>query len=313
MLITVIIPLILQAAVPLGLIVWLAWGRPPTRAGWLLRVILVAAWLIAIGLAGFWLVLPWYTPHILAVCAAVAAMASFRRIRGVPGAYRGFWPAIRGFLLGVSVAVSVGLAGYALAGLRGPAAAVDLALPVRGGPYLVVNGGANVYINPHVRTLDGKLFPQARGQSYGVDIVKLGPWGLRARGALPADPRAYAIFGETVYAPCVGDVLATWDGLSDLSPPRVDTLHPAGNAVLLRCDSVWVLLAHMKKGSVRVHPMDRVDLNTMLGNAGNTGNTGEPHLHIHAQRPGSSRFPLSGAPLQVRLGGTYPARNRRLM
>jgi hypothetical protein len=313
MLLTIVIPAILQATVPIALIVWLALGRPPTRAGWILRVVLVASYLVAIGLVGLWLALPWYTPVVYAGFMVLAAIRSSRRIRGDALAYHRPWGAVRGFFLALSTLLMAGAAGYAVKGLMAPARTVDLAFPMPGaGRYLVVNGGANVYINHHVRTIDPKEFPQSNGQSYGVDIVKLGPWGMRAKGALPADPRAYAIFGQTIYAPCAGDVLATWDGLSDLHPPTIDTLHPAGNAVLLRCDSIWVLLAHMKRGSVRVRPEQRVDLTTILGEAGNTGATGEPHLHIHAQRPGTHRYPLSGEPLEIRLGGAYPARNRIL-
>ncbi|HEY8257453.1 MAG TPA: M23 family metallopeptidase [Gemmatimonadales bacterium] len=313
MLLTIVIPLIVQAIVPIGLIAWLALGRPPSRAGWVLRVIVVAGYLIAIGLVGLWLVYPWYTTLVYGLGAALAAVASFRRIRRDPAAYRGFWSSIRGFCLGASALALGAGALYALKGLRAPAATVDLAFPMRGGPYMILNGGGNIVINLHVRTADAKAFPQSHGQTYGVDIVKLGSLGLRARGALPADPHAYVIFGEPIYAPCAGDVLATWDGFADLSPPRIDTLHPAGNAVLLRCDSIWVLLAHMQKGSVRVRPKETVALGALLGKVGNTGATGEPHLHIHAQRPGTSRYPLSGAPLQIRLGGVYPARNRLLM
>jgi hypothetical protein len=273
----------------------------------------VTGYLVAIGLVGLWLVFPWYTPLILGACMLVAAVASYRRIRGDPAAYHRPWGVVRGVVLAVSALLMASAAGYAVKGLIAPAVTVDLAFPMPGGgQYLVLNGGANLVINHHVRTLDPKVFPQSNGQSYGVDIVKLGPWGLRAKGALPADPRAYAIFSQKIYAPCAGDVLAAWDGLADLHPPILDTLHPAGNAVLLRCDSIWVLLAHMKRGSVRVRPQQQVSLTTILGEVGNTGSTGEPHLHIHAQRPGTRRYPLSGKPLPIRLGGIYPARNRLL-
>lgn len=49
-----------------------------------------------------------------------------------------------------------------------------------------------------------------------------------------------------------------------------------------------------------------------MGLVGNSGNTGEPHLHIHAQRPGSAIAPLSGEPVPVRFGGRYLVRNDRV-
>jgi hypothetical protein len=45
---------------------------------------------------------------------------------------------------------------------------------------------------------------------------------------------------------------------------------------------------------------------------GNSGNTGEPHLHVHAQRPGSASAPLGGAPLQILFDGRFPVRGDRI-
>jgi hypothetical protein len=56
----------------------------------------------------------------------------------------------------------------------------------------------------------------------------------------------------------------------------------------------------------------RRDVGEPLGRIGNTGNTGEPHLPIHAQRPGTGDAPLSGEPLPIRFGATYPSRNTRI-
>jgi murein DD-endopeptidase MepM/ murein hydrolase activator NlpD len=102
------------------------------------------------------------------------------------------------------------------------------------------------------------------------------------------------------------------DGLKDLQPPATDPTHMAGNHVLLQCDSVWVLLGHLQRGSVRTSAGQQVRAGQMLGQVGNTGNTDEPHLHIHAQRPGSPDAPLSGAPLPISFGGRFPARNSRI-
>ena len=42
---------------------------------------------------------------------------------------------------------------------------------------------------------------------------------------------------------------------------------------------------------------------------GNSGNTDEPHLHIHAQRPGPASAPLSGDPLFIAFEGGFLALN----
>jgi hypothetical protein len=48
-----------------------------------------------------------------------------------------------------------------------------------------------------------------------------------------------------------------------------------------------------------------------LGSVGNSGNTGEPHLHVHAQRPGPASAPYAGDPLPILFGGRYPVRDDR--
>jgi murein DD-endopeptidase MepM/ murein hydrolase activator NlpD len=61
-----------------------------------------------------------------------------------------------------------------------------------------------------------------------------------------------------------------------------------------------------------VHPGDYVTTNTVLGEVGNSGNSTEPHLHIHAQRPGRIWDPFIGDPLPIRLDGRYLVRNDRM-
>ena len=50
-----------------------------------------------------------------------------------------------------------------------------------------------------------------------------------------------------------------------------------------------------------------------LGSVGNSGNTGEPHLHVHAQRPGPVGAPLGGDPLPLLFGGRFPVRGARIV
>ena len=163
-------------------------------------------------------------------------------------------------------------------------------------------------------TLDASMarFQAYRGQSYGVDIVKLNRWGLRANGLLPPQPSAYGIYGEQVYAPCTGQVIVALDGVPDMQVPQMDRQHMAGNHVLLRCKNADVLLGHFKTGSVKVATGQQLTVGQPIANVGNSGNTGEPHLHIHAQRAGTAAEPLSGDPLPVRFNGRFLVRNDRV-
>lgn len=82
-----------------------------------------------------------------------------------------------------------------------------------------------------------------RGQSYGLDIIKINALGFRSRGLQPRDPAAYAIYGESVLAPCDGYVLASRSDRPDMPVPSMDLEVIEGNHVLLICDDFVVLLA----------------------------------------------------------------------
>jgi hypothetical protein len=306
------LPLVSQLVVPVSLLAWLAFGRHATKARSIVVAALVATYVLAIGIAGLWLVLPWWLPF---GYGAVIVWTIARRLRR--GDHRPQRPrAVSGLvvtvLIGAVAAILQGVVGLALAGRRPPGDSIDLSFPLGSGTYLVVNGGSQALINAHLGTLEGERFAPYRGQSYGVDLVRINRVGLRVSGLLPADPAAYLIYGDPVLAPCRGRVVFAEDGAPDMPPPQADRAHMAGNHVILDCESVWIVLGHLQRGSVAVHVGQITELGHVLGLVGNSGNTGEPHLHVHAQRPGSTIAPLSGEPVPIRLGGRYLVRNNRV-
>lgn len=317
---------LLQLLLPLVLIVWIAAAPPRALFAFWVQLVATAAALWALSWLGIWLLPPWWAPLGFGAALGVAAWLGWRRRRPfifawpVAGAA---WVAAAAFVaLGVASAcgIVVAMRSRSLPGVP----AVNLAFPLGPGNYQVVNGGSGISTNLHLMTLDVGV-PRLRawrGQSYGVDIVQLGAWGLRARGVQPADPRAYRIYGAPVLAPCAGHVLLAVDGLPDMPVPQVDREHLAGNHVLLRCTlahtttaaglEVDILLGHLQLGSLQVRPGASVALGDRLGLVGNSGNTGEPHLHVHAQRPGPDGAPLGGDPLPILFMGRHPVRGDRI-
>lgn len=305
------LPLLLQLVVPVALIAvaafgaWTAWTRGVLVVG-------AACYIVAIGVAGLWLVLPWWLPWLYGGLLLITAVRAARvgRVAHMPTRLL-----LTRVVVGASVLGSIAAVGTTAAALRGhraPPTTVDVALPFRDGTYLVVNGGMQPLINAHLATLEGERFRAYRGQSYGVDLVAINRLGMRAQGVLPRDLAAYVIFGTPVVAPCEGDVVAAADGALDMPPPQPDRSHMAGNHVLIDCRGPWVLLGHLQQGSVSVRVGQHLIVGDAIGRVGNSGNTGEPHLHIHAQRPGTTEAPLGGEPLAIRLGGRFLARNHRV-
>jgi murein DD-endopeptidase MepM/ murein hydrolase activator NlpD len=63
---------------------------------------------------------------------------------------------------------------------------------------------------------------------------------------------------------------------------------------LIESEGIEILLAHLKRGSIKVNVGDTVNTNTLIGQVGNTGNTSEPHLHMHVERGGAMKTILNG-------------------
>jgi hypothetical protein len=311
-----VIPAILQIAVPLAMLGWQAWGRDTTLISWSLKQTAVWSYIYTTSVAGLWLAAPWYVPHalmLISISLAARTLPDALRLWRPP-AHRRQWMMLTA--RASTAALCVLGVGFALEGRTLPAeTAVDLEFPLQSGHYYVANGGSTELVNAHVRLLTGERFRRYRGASYGLDVLALNRFGTRASGFAPRDPARYAIFGDAIYAPCEGIVVRVEDYLPDLRPPDVDRSHMAGNFVMLECGDAGefhVLLAHMRSGSVRVHPGDYVTLDVKLGEVGNSGNSDEPHLHVHAQRPGRIWDLFTGDPLPIRFNGRYLVRNDRL-
>lgn len=293
---------IVLVAVFVGLPLFYAWRvfrmEEATRGGWLVRVAEAALLLLLFLALGRWDMLGLYTRWVLVALLAAAALLSWRRhacrpwrmAEGPP-----FWRAHLSPLAGI--AILGGLLVWIALGVFSAPAPHALRFPLEGGRFVVVQGGAHMLLNRHY---------SHPAQRHAADIVAVGPAGFRAAGLLPDDPSRYAIFGLRVVSPCAGKVVEVADGLPDLSPPRMDPDHPAGNHVVLECgaEGIRVLLAHLQRGSVAVAEGARVGPGDLLGLAGNSGNTSEPHLHIHAVDA------ATGLGVPVAFDGQVPLRNR---
>lgn len=304
--------LLIQVVAPLLLLLALA-VRARSRATKALQAVAVFAYLLAVHRAGLWLELPWWTPWVywLIYLAALAAGWRLRKAGPSPG-WRGWlFPVLWGL-----AAIAAGVLAVAALRARIPPEEplIDLASALPPGRYLVVNGGSSSLTNAHLKTLHPTTARQAahRGQSYGVDIVGLTPFGRSSEGWRPRDPGLHAIFGTAILAPCDGRVVQRLDNRPDMPVPLPDQQVMAGNHVLLQCGEVQVLLAHMRRGSVAVRQGESVRTGQRLGEVGNSGNSDAPHLHIHAQRAGSTGAPLAADPLPFRLDGRYLVRGDRL-
>lgn len=160
-------------------------------------------------------------------------------------------------------------------------------------------GGDRLATNYHVSTPD---------QRWAYDLV-VEP---AAHGS--ENPEDYGCYGTPVVAPVSARVRYTTDGAPDHRPGAVsnDMQNPTGNTVVLGLDTgTYLVIAHLKNGSVLVEAGDQVREGDPVGACGNSGNTSEPHIHIHHQRQDPQNRPLNfseGLPLYFRDhdGATMP-------
>lgn len=307
---------LIQAIVPLVLIAWLAFLPPRSAVGFWTQTIPIAVALVAISLTGIWTFPPWWTPYVfgaLLLVSVVGGVVKNRTRSFLPQRSIG-WLSAAGFLvLALYAANEIRIALPARAMPLGRS--IDLSSPLGPGVYLVANGGAALSINAHAELLDQSVARHRPywGTAHGVDLVAMDRWGLRADGVMPAQPGRYEIFGRSVIAPCAGKVIVAVDGLPDMPVPQVDSDHLAGNHVILRCAGADILLGHFRQGSLLVGLGQALVVGEAIAQVGNSGNTSEPHLHINAQARGTADAPFSGAPIPIRIGGRYLARNDRLV
>lgn len=267
----------------------------PTRMSWLISVAGNVTVVLFILLIGRWDIAGMWTRTALIAILFVTLVVSWRKHSDRAG-----WPvqqdSSKRLVGSVTLVLSFVLLTYAAAGMRPHGVPLDMAFPLRGGSFVVAQGGGNILLNHH---------SDHPGQQYATDFTAVDRLGFRAPGILPTDPSRYAVFGAEVVSPCDGEVLNIVDELPDLPPPRSDPGNPAGNSIQIACKETEVELAHLSRDSIAVLPGDRVKKGQRVARVGNSGNTTEPHLHIHAIDPATKQ----GVPLAF--DGRLPIRNRR--
>lgn len=141
----------------------------------------------------------------------------------------------------------------------------------------------------------------AYGQTYAIDVVGEPAAAVRPRfGWLPVArrPAAFPGFGRPVLAAADGEVVDIYDRerdhwsrnsfpamvyftLEGIVRSRSRLSRILGNHVIVEFGyGVYAAYAHLRRGSIRVAPGDRVTVDEHIADCGNSGNSSEPHLHF---------------------------------
>lgn len=172
-----------------------------------------------------------------------------------------------------------------MAGDGGFRDATTLGAPLVGGGWVAENGPSTC--SGHRRAIIWRDNRPRCAQRFALDFFREVAPGV-TRSATGGGNEAFGAWGGEVVAPVDGTVAAAVDGIPDNEPDPTDRAVPmeeatiAGNHVVLDLgDGAFVMLAHLRRGSVRVKTGDRVRRGDPLGLVGNSGNSTEPHLHLH--------------------------------
>jgi hypothetical protein len=187
--------------------------------------------------------------------------------------------------------------------------AVRIAPPLRGGRWIAVGGAAG----PHRRALQAVNGGLRLGQRFAVDFAALLDSQGRTHVGDPGQNASYHNDGQPVLAVGSGTVVKAVDGRPDQIPNQntpVPLAEAGGNEVILELDSgVYVGYGHLKPGSLRVQPGQRVRSGEVLGLLGNSGNSTGPHLHLQLMTD-PSFLDADGLPFTIdhfRLDGSVPS------
>lgn len=148
-----------------------------------------------------------------------------------------------------------------------------------------VNGDGCCDTSAHrsaLNPINGQLWAAER---FAIDYVQLDA-GLRLVTGPSDKLESYPYFGADIHAVGDGTVVGVTDGLPEQVPGKGPTGLPldqyAGNHVVQDLgNGNYALYAHIKTGTVKVKPGDRLTTGQVIGLVGNTGNTTAPHLHFH--------------------------------
>jgi hypothetical protein len=192
---------------------------------------------------------------------------------------------------------------------RAEKGAIEIVFPFKQGVFLITDGGnsrISRLMNYHYYSSVHKKKRTNLSMSFATDIVKIRNSGSNY---LPPGNEDYPIFGEKVFSPLSGIVFRVENGIEDNVPFSGHYPYNTGNTIVIRQGDNYLLLGHLKKGSIGAKAGDIVNADDLIAEAGNSGYTERPHLHMQLINSSTENF-WTGTGISIEFKGKNLYKNR---
>jgi hypothetical protein len=169
-------------------------------------------------------------------------------------------------------------------------ASACIEFPFKHGRYLVTDGGnsrVSRLMNYHYYSKVHKRKKTNNSMLFATDIVRVVD---DKPNFLPWRNEAYPVFGEKIFSPLEGVVVKAENNIPDNEPYSGNYPYNTGNTLVIRKNDLYLLMGHLKKGSIMVKEGDVVNANDQVALAGNSGWTERPHLHMQLIQSDSENY-----------------------
>ncbi len=156
----------------------------------------------------------------------------------------------------------------------------EIGFPFRDGNFLITDGGnskTSRLMNYHFYSATHRKNKTNLSMLFATDIVKINETGKRF---FPPENKDYPVFGEKIFSPVRGLVIKVVNDIDDNVPYAGNYPYNTGNTIVIKNNTRYLLLGHLKKESILVKQGDQVNTGDIIAEAGNSGYSERPHLHM---------------------------------
>ena len=188
---------------------------------------------------------------------------------------------------------------------------IEIEFPFKDGIYRITDGGnsrISRLMNYHFHSTLHKKRKTNRSMLFATDVIKHDEHSKRF---LPLSNSSYPIFDEKVYCPIDGIVFQVVSNIPDNIPYSGNYPYNTGNTIVVKNQNLYLLLGHLKEGSIKVKEGDDVKKGDYIAHSGNSGYSERPHLHFQLVKSETENY-WKGNGLNVTYNGKNLYKNRIL-